>query len=191
MLLPMIALLAGAAQAGASMPTGDAVLARMAALYDEVCLQTFPIDGDVDALMARKGATPLTPEEVKVTLGNDPGRGWVIKDGDRDIQVYLELPPFHACTVRRMTPQGLTTDVNYRAVVDRYKITHAGFGPGSVMERDIAGLHIHGVTEFRALPGGGGETLMVVDQHVIDPARRAKGETAISLRFVHQFRLPS
>lgn len=189
MLVSIIALVAGAAQASVSSTPSD-VLGRMAALYDEVCLKTFPIDTEMDALMARKGAKPLTSDEVKVTLGSDPGRGWLIKDGDRDIQVYLELPPYHACTVRRMTTAGMDDDSAYRRVVEPYKASHAGFGPGSILNRDMAGLRVHGVSEARELPGGGGESLMVVDQQVIDPARRAKGETAISLRFVHQIRLP-
>jgi len=188
MLLSTVALAAAQASAAAT-PPGDAV-ARMAALYDEVCLKTFPIDTEVDALMARKGAKPLAADEVKVTMGSDPGRGWLIKDGDRDIQVYLELPPFHACTVRRMTPAGMTDDSAYRQVVEPYKATHAGFEPGDGMNTDMGELHVHAVTEVRTLPGGTSESLMVFDQHIKDPARRAKGETAVSLRFVHQIRLP-
>jgi hypothetical protein len=96
MLLSMMALAAGAAQAGAPAAPSDDAIARMVALYDEVCLKTFPIDTEMDALMARKGARPLTADEVKVTLGSDPGRGWLIKDGvatSRSIWSYRRITP--------------------------------------------------------------------------------------------------
>ena len=189
-MLPItVALIAGAAQASATAAPPSDVIGRMVALYDEVCLKTFPSDTEVDALMARKGAKPLTVDEVKVTLGSDPGRGWLIKDGERDIQVYLELPPYHACTVRRMTPAGMEDDSAYRQVVEPYKATHAGFAPGGGMDTDMGELHVHAVTEARTLPDGSSDSLMVFDQRIKDPARRAKNESAVSLRFVHQLRV--
>lgn len=39
------------------------------------------------------------------------------------------------------------------------------------------------------MPDGSSEMLMVIDQQVIDPARRARGETGTMRRFVHQFHL--
>lgn len=169
--------------------TPDAIEQRMASLFDEVCLQAFPIDAAVDKLMTAKGATPLTADQVKVTLVNDPGRGWSIKDGGRDILVFLELPPFHACTVRRFT-EAVPELRTYRAAADAFERVHPGFTPMKLYDADKGGVHIHAVGEQRELPGGGGESLFVFDQHVIDPARRAKGETAVNIRFVHQIRMP-
>lgn len=173
----------------AETPTTDPV-ARMAALYDEVCLQTFPIDEQVDALMARKGATPLTPAEVKTTLRDDPGRGWVIDDGDRKIQIMLELPPYHACSVRRGIGGAKPDMASYQAVADRFKATRRGFALGATYDRDIDAISVHIVSDQRALSAGIVETLMVVDQHVTDPAKRAEGQTGVELRFVHQIRTP-
>ena len=34
------------------------------------------------------------------------------------------------------------------------------------------------------------ESLMVIDQHITDPARRAAGETGTEVRFVHQIAEP-
>jgi hypothetical protein len=158
----------------------------MAALYDEVCLKTFPIDAAVDAIMASKGATPLTPEEVRVTLVDDPGRGWLLDDGDRKIQVTLELPPFHACSVRAMVSSGPQDMEAYKKVSQAFEDEHRGFRPAAPYDKDIAGLHIHAVGEQRDLPGNSTESLLVFDQRVTDPQRRAAGETAVSLRFVHQ-----
>ena len=171
----------------ATQPTvPDRTLARMVALYDEVCLQTFPIDAEVDALMARKGATPLTPEQVRITLVNDPGRGWMLTDGDREVLIFVEMPPYHACSVRRFTPAGFADLGAYRAVVDPYEASHPDFAPVQPYDTDRGNLHIHAIGEKRPLPTGGAETLYVFDQHINDPTKRAAGQTAVNVRFVHQ-----
>lgn len=160
----------------------------MVALYDEICLQTFPIDEQVDALMAKKGATALTPEQVKVTLRDDPGRGWRLKEGDRTYSIFLELPPFHACSVRAGIGSGTPDLTGYRAATAAFTADHKGFTPQKPMDADMGAIHIHAEADFRALPGGTGEQLMVIAQTITDPARRAKGETGTELRFVHQIR---
>lgn len=170
----------------ATLHAPDPALARLTALYDEVCLQAFPIDAAVDKAMADRGATPLTPEQVKVTLVDDPGRGWRIRDGDRDILIFLELPPFHACSVRRDFAAGLPDLSAYRPVADRFEAGHGGFAPVRSFDMDRGDLHVHAVGEQRMLPGGSAEALFVFDQHVIDPAKRAAGQTAVNVRFVHQ-----
>ena len=181
----MLMLIAAAAAAGA---TPDPVLARMVALYDEVCLQAFPIDAAVDALMAKKRARPLTAEEVKVTLVDDPGRGWAIEDGARTITVFLELPPYHACSVRRGTDAGFTDFGAYRAIADSFEASHRGFAAMKPMEGDVGDIHVHAIGEQRVLPGGGAESLFVFDQHLTDPAKRAAGQTGVEVRFVHQLK---
>ena len=165
----------------------DSIQARMVAFYDEVCLQTFPIDAQVDALMERKGATALTPEQVKVTLRDDPGRGWTLKDGNQEALIFLELPPYHACSVRFSIGTAPIDVSAYRVAADRFEVAHAEFTSGLPLDRDLQDLHVHATVEQRKLPTGL-ETLMVVDQHIIDPARRAKGETGTMLRFVHQIK---
>jgi hypothetical protein len=189
----MTAALAMLLQAGAAPPaapapaaaTPDPALARMVALYDEVCLQAFPIDGGVDRAMAARGATPLTPAQVKVTLVDDPGRGWKLKDGDHNILVFLELPPFHACSVRRFFPAIPPLD-DYRRLAVRFERDHPGFAPVAPFDVDRGDIHVHATGEQRLIAGGSAEALFVYDQHVVDPAKRAAGQTAINLRFVHQ-----
>jgi hypothetical protein len=166
------------------------VAARMAALYDEICLKTFPIDTQVDALMAAKGATVLTSDEVKATLRNDPGRGWRLQEGAITMLVFLEQPPFHACSIRAGIGSGQADLTAYRAVVSAFKASHSGFKQEKPMDADVGPIRIHAEHEARDLPGGGGESLMVIDQRVTDPARRARGETGTMLRYVHQFRTP-
>ena len=185
--MPMLTIAAILAAQAVAAP--DPVEQRMATLYDEVCLQAFPIDGAVDKAMAARGATPLTPDQVRVTLVDDPGRGWVVKDGDREMLVFLELPPFHACSVRQFTTAGFADLTAYRAVADPFEQAHPGFvGLGAPYDVDKGDLHIHAIGEQRTLPGGGQESLFVFDQHVIDPAKRAAGSTRVNVRFVHQIR---
>ena len=162
-------------------------VAHMAALYAEVCLNTFPIDAELDALMVRKGATPLAADELKISLGNDPGRGWTVPDGDQTFTVMLELPPYHACSVRASRPTSGTLDLApYRAVIAPFVTSHRGFASQPALDANRGGVHIHAEVQQRSLPAGGGETLIVVDQQVVDAAQLAPGTTATPLRFVHQ-----
>lgn len=183
MLMPMLTLLLVQAVA---VPPPDPRAGRMAALYDEVCLRAFPDDKAVDAAMAAKGAKPLTPDQVKVTLREDPGRGWSVEDGDRTVFVFLEAPPYHACSVRWPAPAGADDLGAYRAVVDPFVAQRPGFAAMPPREMDMGALHISAAGQQRVLPNGGAESLFVIDQHVTDPARRARGETGMMRRFVHQ-----
>ena len=178
----LLALLADISSAEA-----DQRLSRMTVLYEQVCLKAFPDDKAVEALMAAQNARPLTQDEVKITMRDDPARGWELKDGSAS--VWLELPPFHACSVRWNTSE--IGDLHeYRAVVEKYKRIQEGFHPIEPFDGDQGDIHIHGVGEQRILPDQTAESLFVIDQHITDPKRRAAGETGISRRFVHQIALP-
>jgi hypothetical protein len=160
---------------------------RMAGLYEEICLKTFPDDKAIDALMTAKGAQPLSPEDVKVTLGDDPGRAWNLPD--KSATIWLELPPYHACSVRWSSPQ--FGDLSrYREVADKYERKQGGFSTIEPFEGDAGPIHIHAVGEQRPLPDGGTESLFIFDQQISDQKRRDAGETGYVLRFVHQYRHP-
>ena len=177
--------LAGAAQAVAASPPPDPRLALMVALYDEVCLHAFPDNAAIDRAMAAHGAVALTPEQAKTTLRDDPGRGWRLADGDHGLQIMLELPPYHACSIRRGMGSAAIDLAPYRAVVDAYASRHGAFAPQPPFDRDVEGIHVHAEQAARALEHGS-EALMVITQTLTDPARRGKGETGTELRFVHQ-----
>lgn len=175
-----------AALTAAAAPAPDPILQRMLALYDTVCLQAFPNDKAVDGLMTKTATRALTLEEIKVTLRDDPGRGWIVDDGDEHMQVMLELPPYHACSVRRMTASGFADLGAYEALSARFRSNHPGFAPTPPYEADVGDLHVHATGMLRPLAKGQAETLYVFDQHIKDPERRAKGESKINMRFVHQ-----
>jgi hypothetical protein len=188
MLVAMLLALAsgtGAQETGAQ--EADQRLAAMTALYEQVCLKAFPDDKAVETLMKAQDARELTPDQVKVTMGADPARAWALPGAGAT--VWIEFPPFHACTVRWNTSQVGDLGV-YRAAAQAYENTRSGFEPMNAMETDQGPIHIHLVGEQRRFPDRSGESLMVIDQHISDPKRRAAGETGVSLRFVHQFSPP-
>ena len=168
----------------------DPAVARLMALFDDLCLQTFPDDAALDAAMERMEARPLTAEEVRRTFNDDPGRGWVLQDEGRSVQIMLELPPYHACSVRRGTSAGLDNAEPWRAMVDAFAGQHGQMTPDTPYEQVRDGIKISARVDFRPLPGGGRESLMVFEQQVMDPQRRANGETGVDLRFVRQIYTP-
>jgi hypothetical protein len=183
-MIPLLLLmLTGAAQTDA-----EQRLSRMTALYDQVCLRAFPNDDAIAALMAERHATSLTSEEVKTTLGDDPGHGWRVEGGEADGLLIIEDPPYHACSLRWPMPADFDLH-EYRAVADTFERGKA-FAPVVPYDADIGDIHAHSVGEQRRLPDGGFESLFVIDQHITDPERRAAGETGTMLRFVHQYAAP-
>jgi len=171
-----------------SVGDGDLKLSRMTALYQDVCLKAFPNDKAVEAIMLAQKARPLTADEVKVTMREDPARAWELQDGSAT--VWIEFPPFHACSVRWNAPE--VGDLSqYRTIADEYERKTGGFTTAvTPYDADLDGIHIHAVGEQRALGEGGTESLFIFDQHLTDPKRRPAGETGVVLRFVHQFAPP-
>ena len=157
----------------------------MTALYEEVCLKAFPDDKAVAAAMRAHNATELTPEEVKVTMRDDPARGWELQD--KSASVWLEFPPYHASSVRWNAPE-LGDLAPYRAVARPYQQQQGGFVPMKTMERDMGDIHVRAIGERRRLANGSWETMYAFDQRITDAKRRTAGETGYVLRIVHQFR---
>jgi hypothetical protein len=174
--------------AGMDLSEVDQRLLRMATLYDEVCLKTFPDDKAVETLMKGQAARELSPSEVTVTMRDDPARGWELKSGEAT--VWIEFPPYHACSVRWNSPK-IDDLAPYRTVADDYERAQGGFEFTKPLEADQGDIHIHLVGEQRTLSDGRTESLMVVDQQIANPKRRAAGETGVVLRFVHQFAPPA
>ncbi len=178
-------LLALVSATGAS--EADQSFSNMATLYEQVCLKAFPDDKAVESLMKAQEARELSPGQIKVTMGNDPARAWELKGGGAT--VWIEFPPFHACSVRWNTSQ--VGDLGtYRKAAATYERSRGGFKPMAPIEADQGAIHIHAVGDQRMLEDHGAESLMVIDQQISDPKRREAGETGVVLRFVHQFAPP-
>lgn len=171
----------------ASAVVADPRMAQMATLYDEICLKAFPDDGKLDKVVKAKGATALTPEEVRVTLVDDPGHGWRIADPGGDILVILELPPYHACSVRWSGPVGAPDWAPYQAVIAPYLAARSGWATLPPTQMDRGDVHISATMTGR-MDARGSEALMIFDQTPLDPTRRAAPDTKADRRFVHQLR---
>jgi hypothetical protein len=180
-MLMLLAILADSSPAAA-----DPRMAEMTALYEQACLKAFPDDKEVEALMTARHARELTPEEVRVTMVDDPARGWELQG---NATVWIEFPPYHACSVRWNAPQ-IGDLQNYRKLVRAYETAAGRFRPIAAYDIDQGDIHIHAVGEQRMLPDKSTESLFIVDQHINDPKRREAGDTGVVIRFVHQFAPP-
>lgn len=169
---------------GAASPPADQNLSLMTSLYDQVCLKAFPDDKAVEALMSTEHAQPYTPEQVKVTMRDDPAEAWELQSGGGT--VWIEFPPFHACSVRWNTPQ-IGDLSEYRSLANKYEHMTGGFSEIAPYDTDQGDIHVHAIGEQRVLPDGRRESLFIYDQHITNAKRRAAGETGVVLRFVHQF----
>ena len=182
-MLPIVLL----ALAPVSSTTQEPVGQLAAATFDRVCLHAFPDDAAVDSAMAT--AKAYSPAEAKVTLRDDPGRGWELDLNGESAAVFLELPPYHACSVRWPEPSGYSS-ATFKHVLEAYQRANKGFAPSPPYDNQIDSIAVHITSVARALPGGSVETLMTVEQHIIDTKRRAAGETGFMLRLVRQIKLP-
>ena len=175
--------------AAAAEPSAQSVpqIADMAQLYEELCLRAFPDDKAVEEMALARGGKVLSEADVKITMGDDPAKAWVLPTGN--VTIWIEFPPYHACSVRWSTPT-LGSFAAYEAIAAKYETEVGGFQPIAPLGGDQGDIHIHAVGEQRILPNKGVESLFVFDQSISNPTRRAAGDTGFSLRFVHQFAPP-
>jgi hypothetical protein len=167
-------------------PDPAAQLAEMVALYDEVCLRAFPDDAAAARAVARYRASPLSREDVRRFLHDDPGLGWQIAGRTGRFHVTIEqAPPYHSCAVRTMTAAGFADTGPYQAAVARYA-RGRGFERIAPMDRVVRELRIAGGGERRADTDGSSESLLVVFTTPADE-HRAAGHTAVEVRFAHQY----
>jgi hypothetical protein len=159
---------------------------ELIALYDEICLRAFPDDDATARAAARRGGTPLSTEQVRHMLHDDPGIGWVLQGRTGRLYVALEqAPPYHSCSLRTMTVNGFADLAPYQALAARYERGRL-FQPIPRMERDMGELHAVGFGEAFADPHGNSEMLLVAITRASEE-HRAQGDTAVEMRFEHQF----
>lgn len=173
-------------QAPANPPDPAAQQAEQIALYDEVCLRAFPDDEAATRAVARYRAIPLSREYLRRFLHDDPGIGWLING--RTGRFYLTIeqaPPYHSCAVRTMTAAGFADMGPYQAVAARYE-RGKGFARIDPIDRVVRELRIVGGGERHIDPDGSSESLLVA---ITTPAaeHRAQGNTAVEVRFAHQY----
>lgn len=98
-------LLAGAALAQDVAPTP--VSDEFVRLFSSYCLNKFPDDDALLKQAATDHLDPLSPAQVKTVVRKDNGSGWVVGGADVQYVLTLEQPPFHTCTLRRISDRPL------------------------------------------------------------------------------------
>jgi hypothetical protein len=87
-------------------------------MFDMICNHVFPDDARVAAGMAKiPGARPLAPDELRIYLKDDPGRGWIMPGGTSQIVVTIESPPIHACAVRITNTDGVIDEGKWQQLL--------------------------------------------------------------------------
>jgi hypothetical protein len=75
--------------------------AEMIEMFAAACLSKFPDDVAVRQYAVEKRLTVMPDEMVRQLLGADPGQGWVQDTARGRYLLTIEMPPFHACAIRR------------------------------------------------------------------------------------------
>jgi hypothetical protein len=160
---------------------------EMIALYDEVCLRAFPDESAAAAAVARHDGASLSAGEVRRLLHDDPGIGWRVRGRTGRFDVTIEQsPPYHACAVRTMTANGFADLLGpYQALAARFE-QGRDFERITPMDQDVGELHVAGGGERLVGPGDSSESLLVILTSLAEAGRR-HGDTAIEVRFTHQY----
>ena len=74
---------------------------EMVGMFAEACLEKFPDDVAVRQYAVEKRLTVMPDDMVRQLLGADPGQGWVRDTARGRYLLTIEMPPFHACAIRR------------------------------------------------------------------------------------------
>lgn len=188
MIVTMFALALQAATPPGPAPTAAAAgpLRGLISTFDSVCNRVFPDDERIASVMARiPTMKPLTPEQLRVYLKNDPGRGWIADDGTSSIVITVESPPVHACAVRMPQTSGAIDEAMWRSVIEAAE-ARAGGGftrmpPRSFVVGDVRSTVIG---DQKQNPDGSAEAFYLFRTTPTDPAK-ARGY-GVELRLVHQ-----
>lgn len=174
----------------AAAPAADAQQREMTELFDRLCLQLFPDEDAVNAELNARGAKRMSAEEVRVYLHDDPGTGWLLAGKTGAVQITMEAPPYHACTIRMMTPAGFGGLDIYRAVSQPYEATHGPFLALQPYVADMGEFHSVMTGEQARRADGSTESLLVASVNVRQETLRARGDTGVEVRFVRQLVQP-
>lgn len=167
---------------------------EMAAIFAAFCIDRFPDDRALDADAQAKKLTAMTPQQVKQYLHDDPGRGWLIQGASGRYIMTVEMPPFHACAVRSMTPAGLTDAQRYADEIKAYAAKQHEQISSLPMQSSKTpdGIDIHAYVSPLSGPGvRPRESFMLIlsNYHGRVPndfRADAKGGVGVEVRMVHQ-----
>ena len=164
-------------------------LREMTALYRDACIAAFPDDDAVAALMTKRGARAMDEAEVVRLLHQDAGIGWSLRGRGTLYHVTIELPPYHACTVRSTTRAGFDDLAPYHALLAEVEKDWADVQ--HVPPRQLGGTITQEISgDGRLRPDGSSEMLILGVGRITDPEARA-ALPGVEVRFVHQIVAPA
>jgi hypothetical protein len=131
------ALLLITADARAQQDSAAPVSGEFVNLFSAYCLKQFPDDKALSAHVAGEGHRPLTPAEVGSFLHVDPGMGWMIAGGETSYVLTVQVPPYHACALRRYSDAPLDGAPFIDAARRFAALAGHKLAPPLVRERDI------------------------------------------------------
>jgi hypothetical protein len=70
-------------------------------MFAGVCLEKFPDDTAVRQFATEKGLAVIPDDRLRAMLGTDPGEGWLQNTARGQYVLTIELPPYHACAIRK------------------------------------------------------------------------------------------
>jgi len=82
---------------GRADPAADELLDIFAGL----CFGRFPDETAVRQYASEKGLAVMPAEQLRHLLGTDPGEGWLQNAAQGQYLVTIEMPPYHACAIRK------------------------------------------------------------------------------------------
>lgn len=113
------------------------VSAEFVDLFSSYCLHQFPDDGAVRAQATGEGQRPLSPAEVGSFLHVDPGTGWMIAGHETSYVLTVQVPPYHACALRRYSDVPLDGTPFIDAAKQFAALTGHKLAPPLMRQRDI------------------------------------------------------
>ncbi len=103
-----------------------AAISEMVDLYTSFCLNAFPDRAAIERLAAAKAATALTREQNAAYVNENPARGWSFRTPNALYALTIVDAPDASCTLRRITPGGITTIEPYLAAQQAYAARKKG-----------------------------------------------------------------
>ena len=122
-----VAVAAGSAEAQTAAP--EAAASELAALWHDACLEAFPDPARLSALATADRFVAMSPEAAAQYLAGSDGQGWFSRTALANYTVVIKAAGQDGpgeCSVRRLTPDGMTTAAPYFAARDAWIAARPG-----------------------------------------------------------------
>ncbi len=121
-----VALAAVVALNAAPIQAAEGAGAELIEMFAAVCLQKFPDDSAVQQFAADKRLTVMSDTMIHQLLGADPGQGWIQETARGRYLLTIEMPPFHACAIRKTDTTTPDVLAPFSLLLDTWIATQSG-----------------------------------------------------------------